>query len=231
MSYNVGILIAGGVGSRARSALPKQYSLAGGVPIAIRSCDALLESKSLNSVVIVCQENYESLFKEWLSNRVQGSKAKFARNGETGQLSIFSGLVRSLEDHRVSDESIVVILDAVRPFVRSEHVDEAVSHAIRFGAAVCSSPANETIVYDDRNRTVLDRDKIKYARAPQAFNLKQLYTAHLMEMDAGRFGNIDSLSLMSSYGHGAFFFDGPPHNIKITTVADLKFAEGYFCDR
>lgn len=221
--------MAGGTGSRVGSLVPKQYRLVGGVPIIVRTAEALLNSDDIDQIIIVCAPGYREFLDYWFRGKLRKEIILYADGGATGQLSIFNGLKKAVNSEKAGEDSVAVVQDAVRPFISPQVVSESVVLALAHGGAVCSSPATETVVQlEGAVERVLNRDEIRFARAPQAFNLFKLYEAHLAEISIGFRDNTDSLALMSKYGLRPVFFEGPPHNIKITTEMDILFAEGFF---
>ena len=117
-----------------------------------------------------------------------------------------------------------MIHDGVRPLIDAETISENIANVKRYGSAITSSPAVETVVVRGEGNHVgeiLDRSKCQMARAPQSFRLGELLDTHQKALEDGMNDYIDTAFLMQKYGHTLFFVEGPPENIKITTPPDF----------
>ena len=74
---------------------------------------------------------------------------------------------------------------------------------------------------------VVDRSRCKLARAPQGFKFNDIFAEHLRARKEGRHDFIDSISLMSYYGHEVHTVEGPADNIKVTTQRDFFAFKGF----
>ena len=122
-----------------------------------------------------------------------------------------------------AENSIVLIHDGVRPLIDNETISKNILSVKEKGSAVTVAPAIETITIDNEDGSIgkiIERSKVKLARAPQSFYLKNILSAHKKAMvDKREF--IDSASMMQFYGYKLFSVEGLPENIKITTPNDF----------
>ena len=86
-------------------------------------------------------------------------------------------------------------------------------------------PAQDTIkeVFDGRVRSTLDRSLLWQVQTPQAFRCDRIREAH-RRAHAGGYTGTDDASLIEWCGWPVAVLPGHPHNIKITTPADLALA-------
>jgi len=133
---------------------------------------------------------------------------------------------------KASAEDIVLVHDAVRPFVSAEIISEVISAAKKHGAAIAGVPAVDTIKQVERTadgaliKATIPREKIVMAQTPQGFRYDVLKKA-FDEAAADGFVGTDEASLVERSGHPVAVVMGSPRNIKITTPADLELAEFY----
>ena len=81
-----------------------------------------------------------------------------------------------------------------------------------------------TLGSDGRIADVVDRSSARRVRAPQAFFLEDLYSAHVRARKEGYLTPVDSATLMHHYGATLHPVEGPIENIKITTASDFYMA-------
>lgn len=221
---NIGIIFAGGVGSRMRSkGLPKQFLSIYDKPIIVHTIGHFEKCSIIDAVVVVCVNEWMDYFKN-LVKQYHLDKVKIVvPGGETGQLSIYNGLLAA-EKMANGERSIVLIHDGVRPLISPELLMENLEHVRRFGSSITSAVVKETIVEidDDGNfKSVPDRAHSRVAKAPQCFWLDQIIDAHRKALKEGRTDFIDSCTMMNHFGYALHMTDGPYENIKITTPDDF----------
>lgn len=230
MSKTFAVIFAGGVGSRMSGAdKPKQFLELGGEAIICHVIDKFEESPCVDGIVVVCVEDWLDHLRQLLAERGYRKVLASIAGGETGQESIFNGL-SYIRQHRLADDDTVVLVhDGVRPLIDCETIAKCVDSARRNGPTATVAPVTETVVVVDEGRVVgvTDRSKCRLARAPQGFNFNELYSAHLRAINEAKDDFIDSISMMSEYGHEVFVVDGPEENIKITTPRDFLTFKGF----
>jgi 2-C-methyl-D-erythritol 4-phosphate cytidylyltransferase len=121
---------------------------------------------------------------------------------------------------------IIIVHDAVRPFVRPDEIRAVIERAESAGAALMALSATDTIkqVKSGRVQRTLDRRRIHHAQTPQAFRYALLAEA-FERADAAGFVATDEAQLVEHCGHRVSVVEGSPINIKITRPLDLKIAE------
>jgi 2-C-methyl-D-erythritol 4-phosphate cytidylyltransferase len=123
------------------------------------------------------------------------------------------------------DAAIVLVHDAVRPFIDRALIDAVVAGALEAGAAICALPVAETVkrVRDGLVETTVDRGGLWAVQTPQAFRAPLLREAHEKARRDGFVGTDDAM-LVERLGHAVRVVAGRPGNVKITTPADLRRA-------
>ena len=223
-SMNIGVIFAGGVGSRMHSKeMPKQFLKVHDKPIIIHTLEHFQKNEEIDAVVIACVSGWiPHLEKLLYKYRIEKVK-KIVSGGESGQLSIYNGLCAAKEVAGKS-RAIVLIHDGVRPLINSNLLSENISCVKKNGSAITAGIVKETIVVVDGNgcvEQVPSREKSRVAKAPQSFWLDEILKVHEQAMKDGITNSIVSCTLMKQYGHSLFMIDGPYENIKITTPDDF----------
>jgi 2-C-methyl-D-erythritol 4-phosphate cytidylyltransferase len=135
--------------------------------------------------------------------------------------------VRAGLDAFLRPPDIVLVHDAVRPFVTRHVVREVIRKAGEFGGAMAGVRVTDTIKEGNRHGIVLrtvTRQGLWAAQTPQGFRFPILLRAHREAARAGFVGT-DEASLVERLGHPVVLVEGDAANLKITTPADLKTAK------
>jgi 2-C-methyl-D-erythritol 4-phosphate cytidylyltransferase len=133
---------------------------------------------------------------------------------------------------RAAADDIVLVHDAVRPFVTREIIQEVVEAAEKYGAAIAALPAVDTVKQVERTaegaliKATIPRAGIVMAQTPQGFRYRVLKKA-FDEASADGFLGTDEASLVERSGHDVAVVMGSPRNIKITAPGDMELAEFY----
>lgn len=222
-TMNIGVIFAGGVGSRMRSKeIPKQFLKVHDKPIIIHTLEHFEKNPEIDAVVIACIEDriphLEKLLYKFRIEKVR----KIVPGGKTGQLSIYNGLLAAKE---VAGDSraIVLIHDGVRPLINEKLLSDNITTVKKYGTSVTAGIVKETIVVVDDDGKIMqvpDRAHSRVAKAPQSFYLDDILGVHNRALADGVDNSIDSCTLMKSYGYELHMVDGPYENIKITTPDD-----------
>ncbi len=221
---NIAVIFAGGVGSRMHSKdLPKQFLRIYDKPIIIHTIEHFEINSKIDAIIVVCNKDWNSYFKALLVKYSIKKIKAIVPGGETGQLSIYNGLVAA-ENISNGENSIVLIHDGVRPLISSELISQNIKAVQKYGSSITSGIVKETIVEIDSAgniQNVPDRVYSRVAKAPQSFWLKDILAAHRTALQSGKTDFIDSCSMMHFYGYPLHMIDGPYENIKITTPEDF----------
>lgn len=221
---NIGVIFAGGVGSRMHSKdRPKQFLEIYNKPIIVHTIEHFENNESIDAVVVVCVEGWIDYFNDLVYKYRLNKVKKVVPGGSSGQLSIYNGLCAA-EELAGDEPAIVLIHDGVRPLISSELLTRNIEDVKRYGSSITSGIVKETIVEIEDNgriKMVPDRAHSRVAKAPQCFLLSEIIGAHRRALSEKRTDFIDSCSMMNHYGHDLHMTDGPYENIKITTPDDF----------
>lgn len=219
---HIAVIFAGGTGQRMNlKTIPKQFLNLYGKPILCYTLDQFQMHEDIDAIIIVMLEKWIDYTNELIRKYNYTKVVKVVPGGETGQQSIYNGLIAASE--MFDGKDIVVIHDGVRPLVDEETIHNAVSSAETNGSGVTVAPVIETIVMcNGRNEveTTIDRSICKHAKAPQCFRLGEIMDAHEKAKKETKNDFIDSASIMHFYGYTIHTVEGNPENIKITTPSD-----------
>ena len=223
-AMNIGVIFAGGGGSRMHSKdTPKQFLKVHDKPIIIHTLEHFEKNADIDAVVIACVEEWIPHLEELLYKYRITKVKKVVKGGSTGQLSIYNGLCAAKEI--ASDaKSVVLIHDGVRPLINSKLLSDNIKCVEKYGSAITAGIVKETIVVIDEKGTVKQvppREFSRVAKAPQSFWLQDILGVHEKALKSGINNAIDSCTLMQQFGFSMHMVDGPYENIKITTPDDF----------
>lgn len=216
------ILLAGGIGSRMKSEVPKQFIHLHNKPIALYSFELFASLRGVEEIIVVCSPNYQELFQESYQKIACHSSLKFALPGKRRQDSVFNGLQ---EVHPKAN--LVCIHDAARPLLTSKMVSDVLAAAHTHGAATIGVPVKYTIKECNKDCFVIrtpDRTHIWEIQTPQAMHLPLLREGFAFAAQHN-LTVTDDASLIELIHRPVKLVEGCYSNIKITTKEDLYIAE------
>jgi 2-C-methyl-D-erythritol 4-phosphate cytidylyltransferase len=232
------IIPAAGLGTRmssavvARGAKPpeksKQFLSLGGIPIVIHTLRKFATCAQVQEIIVATRAAEAEDFNSELLKHQFGKPLRVVEGGEHRQDSVANALAAL----KASDDDIVLVHDAVRPFVDPETITGVISAAEKYGAAIAGVPAIDTIKQVERTAegaritATIPREYIVQAQTPQGFRFGLLQKV-FDEARADGFLGTDEASLLERAGHDVWVVMGSPKNIKITTPGDLELAEFY----
>lgn len=219
MEYNV-VVAAAGMGKRMGYGKNKLRISLQNKPIIAYTLDVFEKDPWCSSIILVINEHDQDFMEELVRSREFMKVKAIVKGGRERQESVYEGL------KKIEGESIVLIHDGARPFVRLEHIHKLVQVTSEKGSAVLAVPVKDTIkrVKDGVVEETIDRSELWSIQTPQAFQLSLLKEAHDVAVKEGFIGT-DDASLVERIGYNVEIVEGDYNNIKITTQEDLHFAE------
>ena len=215
---DVAVLIpAGGVGTRLGRSTPKQFLRVGGEAILTATIRHFRRYPRLAAIVVAAPAAHIER-----TRRLLGAGVTVVAGGATRQESVRLALEAAPHGVRM-----VLVHDAVRPFITRGLVDAVLAAARVDGAAICGLPVSETIkrVREGIVEATLDRAGLCAVQTPQAFRADILREAHDKARRDGVAGTDDAM-LVERLGHRVRVVPGLADNVKITTPEDLRRARG-----
>jgi len=219
---NIAVIFAGGTGQRMNTKTrPKQFLELHGKPILIYTLEVFERCRVIDDIVLVMLQEWIPFTEELLDKYRIKKVRKIVPGGTTGQESIFNGIKCAI---KIDESCNVFIHDGVRPIIDSDTIEACAQSIKKYGNAITTSPAQETIAIIAENGEVgriLPRKQCLIAKAPQCFHGMDIYECHIKARNEGKLDFIDSASLMQYYGFTLHTVEGPIENMKITTPGDF----------
>jgi len=127
---------------------------------------------------------------------------------------------------------LVAIHDGARPLITPGLIDQAVTQAVRHGAAALAVRPSDTVRRgeEDTFQVTLDRDKLWLMQTPQVFSCELILEAHRQAAER-RLDGTDDVALVEAMGYPVRVVEGFRENIKVTTPEDLLYVEAVLSRR
>jgi 2-C-methyl-D-erythritol 4-phosphate cytidylyltransferase / 2-C-methyl-D-erythritol 2,4-cyclodiphosphate synthase len=214
------ILPAAGSGSRMRSDLPKPFIEVGGRPVLWHTLTVFAAVQEIKQIIVAVNEEYLSLAGEIARQVVTECSIEVIAGGKERLDSVYAGVMRA------GNTDLVVVHDAVRPFVTAGEIKSCMDRAFSDGAAILAVPARDTVkeVQDGVITGTPDRKRIWLAQTPQAFRRAVFLKACEKAVRSGLHFT-DDAAMVEYNGEQVYVVEGNPGNIKITYPNDLEIAE------
>jgi 2-C-methyl-D-erythritol 4-phosphate cytidylyltransferase len=221
----IGVVIpAAGHGTRMGGSQIKQFLTIGGKPIVVHTIENFQQSKEVDDIVLAAHHDFESELRSLVSEYNLSKVRRVVRGGKERQDSVWNGLL-AIKDY---NPDIVLIHDAVRPFISHQLILESIQAAIVYEAAIVAVKPKDTVKMSVQNGFINQtpqRDNLWLAQTPQAFHFSLIMKAFKKAIDDGFYGT-DDAALVERISLSVKIIEGTYDNIKITTPDDLTVAEG-----
>lgn len=218
MPSAIALVVAAGRARRMHGETPKQYMNLGGKSILRRALEPFATHPLLDGVRVVIHPDDRELY----DIAVEGLKLMDpVEGGKSRQNSVMYGL-ESLAEYA---PQVVLIHDAARPFVRSELINRVLKALDESPAVVPALPVVDTLKKVEKGKinNTVSRSNLWLAQTPQAFNFKDILTAHRSSIELDL---TDDAAIAESSGLSVAIINGSEGNYKITNQNDLARAEG-----
>lgn len=223
------VVPAAGKGLRMGGAVPKQFLSLGGEPIVVHSLRALQSAACIHDIILAVPSADLDYCRNDLIVRYGFSKVtKVVPGGQERQDSVRLGLEQVPEE-----TEIVLVHDAVRPFVTVAMIEDVVAAARQHGGAIIALPMRDTVKQvgpDHLIQRTVDRQPLWLAQTPQAFRMDWLREAHQKAKVEGVPATDDAF-LFEWMGHPVVVVEGSGENIKVTRPEDMVIGEAILASR
>jgi len=209
---------------------PKQFLELDGTPIVILSLRRIAACAQVTDIIVATRADEVQRLEERIAREKFKQVVRVVKGGDSRQDSVAAAL-REV----ANDTEIVLVHDAVRPFVTVEQIARVIEEARRCEAAILGIPAMDTVKEVKRASLPEDvalitgtvpRERVVLAQTPQAFSTKLLKEA-FARAEADGVNASDEAGLVERMGHDVHVVLGSERNMKITKPADMELARFY----
>jgi 2-C-methyl-D-erythritol 4-phosphate cytidylyltransferase len=230
MSRITAIVPAAGLGTRMGTDQPKQFLELDGVPLIIFTLRRLGACAAITDFLVATRTEDVVSLQDKVARAGLGRPARVIHGGDTRQQSVANALAQV-----DPATEIVLVHDAVRPFVTVHQIERVISEARARGAAILGIPAIDTVKEVKRTSlpedvalisATIPRERIVLAQTPQVFSYPVLRDAFRKAEQDGVTAS-DEAALVERMGRDVFVVAGSERNLKITRPADMELARFY----
>lgn len=209
---------------------PKQFLDLDGMPLIIFTLKRLAACPAITDFLVATRAEDVVSLQDKVAKAGLGRPARVVHGGDTRQQSVANALAQV-----DPATEIVLVHDAVRPFVRREQIERVIAEARTRGAAILGIPAIDTVKEVKRASlpedvalisATIPRERIVLAQTPQAFSYALLRDAFRKAQDDDVSAS-DEAAVVERFGHEVFVVLGSERNLKITRPLDMDLARFY----
>lgn len=227
---NIALILAGGIGSRVGSVLPKQFIEVQGRPILAYTIDKFENHEEVDAILVVCIESYLEEMASLIKYEKFSKVIDVVCGGETFQYSVINGIEGLRAIANASDN--ILIHYGASPFVDNEIISDAIKVCNMYGNA---SPASKLIPLSAHSdlphstNRVLDRGDVVCLNAPQVLRFDYLCDLYERAKRDDVLSVVDphTTSLMLAFGERIYYSLDKTTNIKITTMDDVRLFDAW----
>ncbi|MGM0443160.1 MAG: 2-C-methyl-D-erythritol 4-phosphate cytidylyltransferase [Fibrobacterota bacterium] len=220
------VIVAGGMGRRLGTAVPKAFVKLGGIPLFAHSARLFARVDEVREIIISVPAGYEretrDLYKQYVGS---GPPVQVIAGGAQRWISVQRGV-------EAAQKELVLIHDAARPFVTGEVVKILLDELDDAAGIITATPVTDTIRTFSENycAATVDRSTLIAVGTPQVFRrskLAQCYAraAELTDMPT------DEAMLLEAFGIPVKHAPGQRINFKVTDPDDFRMAEAICAQR
>ena len=220
---NIALILAGGYGSRTAQDIPKQFMNVYEKPLIIYTLEKFQNHPEIDGIAVVCLDGWHEVLRAYARQYHITKLRWIVSGGSNGQDSTQKG-IEALRDV-CGEEDIVLVHDAIRPFITSEVLTDAIVKCRQFGSGLSAVRCQETIVRTEdglEGSESIDRKEIMRVQTPQAYLYGKAKWAYEEAERRGITNEVYINTLMIHLGETVHFSLGTEKNVKITTVDDLE---------
>jgi 2-C-methyl-D-erythritol 4-phosphate cytidylyltransferase len=211
------------MGLRMGGGTPKQFLSLEGVPVFIHTLRKFVASEMIHEIILGLRPEDMDRAGTEVDREHFRKPVQLVEGGGSRQETV----ARALAEAPAGTE-IVLVHDAVRPFIDPHLIERVTEAARQSGAAILGIPSVDTVKQVERQMILgtIPRERIVLAQTPQAFRYDIIKEAFERAAADGYHGT-DEASLVERLGASVAVIMGSDRNIKITKPSDLPLARLY----
>lgn len=217
------IILAGGSGSRAQQAVPKQFITIAGKPMIMHTLERLDKIAEISEVIIPCYPQNKQQLENDIHAYMLTKPYHIIDGGSSRQESTRLGL-------RVAKEEHVLIHEAARPFVTIKEFQALLADPHECAIYSVNIPFTVSTVKNGRLAGLLDRNELINVQLPQKFPRQALLDAHDKAAVEERFFTEDAGVLHYYDTQEIHVVPGSHWNLKVTEPIDFAVAEKIYAE-
>lgn len=229
MKHCIALILAGGVGSRMKMAIPKQFAQVDGKTILQHTLTAFQRHPLIHGIYVVAAPEWHDTIQHQARESHISKLRECIASGSSSYASARSGILHL--SHSLDDDTVVLIHDAVRPLISHDIISGNIATCLSCGNAITAlaSPESYMVLTDTATQTrgiasdsYIERDRILRAQTPHTFHLGELTQMIREAEQQGITGSQSIFTLANQLGHTPLYAtQGDITNFKITLPTDI----------
>ena len=207
---NIALILSSGIGQRMGINTPKQYLTICGKPVVSYVIEAAMSAKSIDRIIIVAHYPFIDDLKS------KYPQLDYIEGGDTRNKSLRNGVDYIKQKY---DCDNVIVLDAVRPFITGDIIDDYIKYTQELNYDICVTAKKITDSLCCLDLKECDRDRYFLTSSPMAFDFKKL--DRYLDKDSKL---VEVLQMYPSNTKIYFYYDYKD-NYKLTYKEDLELLE------
>lgn len=231
MNRNIALILAGGIGSRMKNSIPKQFVAVDGLTILQHTMLAFQHHQLISAIYVICAPQCQEDVKQ---QALEANIDKFSScldAGESAFLSARNGILQLGKRER--EDSVVLIHDAVRPLISQDIISRNIAVCLSKGNAITALASQESFMVLDQDckeksngltsSQCILRENLLLAQTPHTFFLRDLLSM-MHECDNRGIRYSQSIfTLANELGHVPLHIaEGELTNFKLTQPSDIS---------
>ncbi len=199
----------------------KQFRRLGGEPLLVQTLRVFERHSDVDHLLVAAPVEATRVLEAELRRVGLSKLTAVVAGGATRQESVRSALAAVPKD-----VDVVLVHDAVRPFVEAAHLAAVIRVVRTQGAAALALPVVDTMRYGTTTgfTDTVSREELYRMQTPQGFRRDWLEAAHTLASQEATLAT-DDVELVQRLGESVQIVVGSPRNIKITTPEDWELAQ------
>ncbi len=199
----------------------KQFMLLDGSPIFLHTIRKFGCCPSVSEIIVALRSEDIGWVETLLSGERLAKPVRVVAGGDSRQQSVENALATL-----TPDMDLVVVHDAVRPFIDPGVIERTIREAGESGAAIVGIVPVDTVKQVKRNKVhgTIPRERLVLAQTPQAFRYDLLMRAFAKAREDGFTGTDESSLVERMEQVEVNVVPGSDRNIKITKPSDMELA-------
>lgn len=227
---NIAIILAGGIGSRFGSKIPKQFLKIKDKTVLEICVDAFEQNEQIDEIGIVMNEDYIQMTNDLVKTNHWHKVSKVLSGGKERYESSVNAIKAFAQHHNI-DNANFLIHDAARPLVTQRIINETIAALAKHPAIMVAIPTTDTILQLEANKTCIkdipNRSYLYRCQTPQAFKYSLIKEAYEKALKDVRIQATDDCGIVRKYLPDVKIniVLGEERNMKLTFPDDIKILE------
>jgi len=225
---NIGVILAGGSGSRLGESIPKQFFKIAGKAVIEHTVDVFESDAGIDEIFIVINPHHMMAMEEMALANGWKKVKKILGGGKERYNSTIAAI------NACDEECNLIIHDAVRPLLNGRILADIIRALEKYNAVDVAVPATDTIIkVDAAGEFITDiptRGLLRRGQTPQCFRLSTIKKAYELALADPNFTGQDDCGVVKKYlpDEKIYVVRGEESNIKLTYKEDIFLLDKLF---